>query len=848
MRKGKHYFWVSMGLFVLACVEITSAGETVPLHEDWLFHPGEAHGAEVSLFDDSGWNPVEVPHDYSISGPIDKKNPSGSGWGYFPTGIGWYRYALDLKPELNDKRIYINFDGIQDNAKVWINGHLLGTQLNGYRPTIYDLTDHLNANGPNLIAVRCDTSKQVSSRWYAGSGIFREATLIVKNPVHVANWGVRIHNDPVTTEKAVSHIDVKLNNAGSALKNLVLLQEILDPADKVLTQAESVISELPAGEKSLTAVLEVKQPPLWSPDTPQLCVLRTTLLQHNKILDVKSTSFGFRSIRMDPDEGLFVNEVPTKLKGVCNHHDLGPIGARMVPAALERRLLKLKAMGCNAIRTSHNIASRELIEQCDRLGFLVIEESFDTWYHAKRDHDDHTHFLETWKDDLAAMIQRDANSPSIFMWGVGNEVMLKHKDANGVQMARDLMTKCHRLDPTRPASTGDNFLFKSNEIGLAQELDVVGYNEGGASSLDYERDHKTYPDRLMYGSEVPHTWQTRGVYKSSVKIRSKNKAANQLGDEGWEMGVKTEKHDLSDILDGSRRHLRFVDMENLAKKEIWPEESRNYSSGYDAEFLVMSARESWRHVRTLPYVMGEFRWTGFDYIGESGWPRVVNPSGIIDMCGLPKDHYYLYQSMWTKEPMVHLLPHWTHPGKEGVEIPVWAYSNADEVELFLNGKSLGRQTMDPDELRTQWMVPYMAGSLKAVAYRAGKMVAETERKTAGEPAGISVKVDRPNLKANGQDMAHLEISIVDTRGVEVPMADNKVVCSLQGPAELAGAAGGDTHSHELLQDNQFSVFRGQGLVMIESTQIPGVILVTLSSDGLKPATIRLQSGKETYEK
>jgi beta-galactosidase len=333
------------------------------------------------------------------------------------------------------------------------------------------------------------------------------------------------------------------------------------------------------------------------------------------------------------------------------------------------------------------------------------------------------------------------------------------------------------------------------------------------------------------------------VYKSKVSIRSKNKATKSLGDEGWEMGVSAEKMDLSDLLDGSRRHLRFVDMEDLAKKEVWPEESRYYSSSYDSEFLVMSARESWRHARDLPFVMGEFRWTGFDYLGESGWPRIVNPSGIIDMCGLPKDHYYLYQSMWTSEPMVHLLPHWTHPGKEGVAIPVWAYANADEVELFLNGKSLGRQPMDPDVMRIQWMVPYQAGELKAVAYRAGQVVAKTERKTAGEPAGISVNVDRSTLNANGQDMAHLEVSIVDDKGVEVPMADNTVHCRIQGPAELAAASGGDTHSHELLQDNQFAVFRGQGLAMIESTQSSGEILVTLSSDGLAPTRIKLRSHK-----
>jgi beta-galactosidase len=833
------------GLLICSFFVVTAfAGETVPLHEGWRFHRGETLGAELQAFHAEEWQSVEVPHDYSISGQVDKKNFSGSGWGYFPTGIGWYRYALELKPEWNGKRIYINFDGIQDNAKVWINGQLLGTQLNGYRPYIYDLTDYLQSGKPNLIAVRCDTSPQMSSRWYAGSGIFRSVELIVKNPVHVANWGVRIHNDPVTAEKAVSHIEVTLRNTGSPLNDLIVRQEILDPAGQVLAKTESAVKGLSSGEKSFATTLAVKSPPLWSLDAPQLCMLRTTILQGEMVLDMENTSFGFRSIRMDPNEGFFINEVSTKLKGVCNHHDLGPIGARMVPAALERRLFKLKAMGCNAIRTAHNIASREFIEQCDRIGFLVIEESFDTWYHPKREQDDSSHFLETWQADLEAMIQRDFNSPSIFIWGVGNEVMLKHRDENGVLMAKDLMAECHKLDPTRPASTGDNFLFRSNEIGLAQELDVVGYNEGGASSMDYTVDHETYPDRLMYGSEVPHTWQHRGVYKSTAKIRSKNKATKELGDEGWEMGVKAEKMNLSDLLDGTRRHLRFVDMEDLAEKEVWPEESSQYHSGYDVEFLVMSARESWRHARDLPFVMGEFRWTGFDYIGEGGWPRIVNPSGVIDMCGLPKDHYYLYQSMWTKEPMVHLLPHWTHPGKEGTKIPVWAYANADEVELFLNGKSLGRQAMDPDVMRIQWMVPYQAGELKAVAYRAGKGVAVAERKTAGEPAGIFVKVDRSNLKANGLDMAHLEVSIVDDKGVEVPMADNTVLCSIQGPAELAGASGGDTHAHELLQDNQFVVFRGQGLVMIESTRVPGDILVTLSGEGLKPAIIRIQSCSE----
>jgi beta-galactosidase len=825
--------------FILFCQFLgfsqNSPRETKDFNKGWHFHLGEIAEFEKGNIDTSEWELVNLPHDYSIKGKIEKSNPSGSGWGYFPVGIGCYIKEISYNKNWDHKRIFIDFDGVQDNSQVWINGHLLGLQKNGYQPFRYELTSYLNKNGKNIIAVKTNTTEQMSSRWYAGSGINRDVKLLVVNQNHIDARKVQFITKACSKKEAT--LTVNFNNVSDILGKKIEISLIDDSgAISIITTSKKITEDF---KEIKLPVLE--NPNLWSPEQPNLYTLSIKLFEGERVLDVYQQKVGIRSIKMDPNTGMTINGNSTKLKGVCNHHDLGPIGAIANESGIRRRLLLLKEIGCNSIRTAHNVPSKLFIELCDEIGFFVLEESFDTWYNQKRPMDDHLHFSETWESTLEAMILRDRNSPSVIMWSVGNEVMLKHRTEKGVQTVKNLVAKCHELDATRPVTTGDNFIFRSNEIGIAQELDVVGYNEGGASCLDYEIDHKTYPNRLMYGSETPHTWQTRGVYKSTVKIRNKGKSKKELGDAGWEMGAKGEEINTAALLDGTNRHIRYIDMEDLAEQEIWPEESNRYASGYDIEFLVMSARAQWVRTRDLPFVMGEFRWTGFDYIGESKWPRIVNPSGIIDYCGFPKDHYYLYQSMWTEKPMIHILPHWTHKGKEGIVIPVWIYTNADEAELFLNGKSLGRKIMDKNILKIDWNVPYQEGRIEAVAYKNGKEVARTFHETAGEASDFNVKIDHKELKVGSNELAYIEVTIIDKNGTPVPYADNLVSFELEGNGELVGIGNGDVYGKQSYVGNEIKAFRSKCLVVVKPTDKVGDIKIKVKSEGLKTKEILLKS-------
>lgn len=633
-------------------------------------------------------------------------------------------------------------------------------------------------------------------------------------------WGTQISTPKITAQRAEVTVRTTVRNGYDVARRITVTQTIVVPDGKPVATASGALDVAADGQSVLEQTLTLADPAGWSPESPRLYVLRTELRDGTRLTDRYETSFGVRDISWDPGHGMHLNGKPIRMKGVCNHHDLGLLGAALWDQALERRLRMLKAMGCNAIRTSHNPPSPEMLDACDRLGFLVIDETFDEWRRgwasengtlvASRENKGkarfgyHLYFDQWAQRDLSDHLRRDRNHPSVILWSVGNEVpeAQKYGELETLRRLRDL---CHRLDPTRPVTAGCNLISGANASGFADLLDVVGYNGGGGSCFQYEADHLRSPQRKLYASEAPHTLQTRGEYRTSSRYREK---AHQPPD--------------------------------LATEELFPETDGWYESSYDNAGVRKCARDSWRLTKTLPFVAGEFRWTGFDYLGESGgWPRVIGNFGIIDTCHVPKDTYYFYQSQWTSAPMVHILPHWTWPGKEGAVVPVWCYSNCDDVELFLNGKSLGRRTFSTEsDMHLEWRVPYAPGELKAVAHKQGAEVVAVTC-TAGPAARVKLVVDQARLNAGRRDLSYVTLRIEDQNGTLVPKAANWVNLQLKGPGRILGIGNGDPLSHESFSGSQVRAFNGLALAIVTTTGAAGEIALKASSRGLAPSEVQL---------
>jgi beta-galactosidase len=801
----------------------------------WSFFKGDVMGADQRSFDHSGWRGLDLPHDWSVEGPYDARNPSGASGGYLPCGTGWYRKSFKLPAAAEGRLVFIEFDGVYMNGEVWINGHLLGKRPYGYMGFEYDLTPHLDATGDNVLAVRVDNSRQPSSRWYTGSGIYRHVWLTFTDKLRVAHWGTQVSTPRITAGRAEVAVRTSLRNGHESAKQATVSQTIIAADGREVASTAGAL-ELPAGgEQTLDQALVIADPALWSPDSPNLYTVRTEVRDGKTLLDRYETPLGLRTVVFDPNRGLLLNDTSVIMKGMCNHHDLGPLGSALWDQALERRLRMLKEMGCNAIRTAHNPPSPELLDLCNRMGFLVIDETFDEWRRGwffeestgtlvagkankgKAKFGYHLLFDEWAERDLTDHLRRDRNHPSVIMWSIGNEVPEAQKYGE-LATLKQLQDLCHRLDPTRAVTVGTNFIAGANESGFANLLDVVGYNGGGGSCFQYEADHIRYPERRIYASEVPHSLQTRGEYRTHSRYRE-------------------PKHQPPD----------------LTVEEVFPETDAWYESSYDNAGVRISARDSWRLTKTLPFVAGEFRWTGFDYHGESGgWPRVIGNFGIIDLCNFPKDTYFFYQSQWAAKPMVHLLPHWTWPGKEGTTIPVVCYTNCDSVELFLNGRSLGRKAFtEKNDMNLEWPVPYAPGELKAVATRNGAVVASTTTRTAGLPAGVALSADQTKLIASRRELSYVTIRIEDKDGNFAPKAAQWVTLNLEGPGRIVGLGNGDPLSHESFQGNTVRTFNGLALAIIAATGEPdklvkpnsdrklGEIVLKASSKGLPPAEVRI---------
>ncbi len=806
----------------------------------WSFTLGDPQGAETVNFDASNWRQLDLPHDWSVEHNFDPDAPAGAPGGYLPAGIGWYRKAFLVPEELEGRRFFIEFDGIYMNGEVWINGERLGKRPYGYIGVEYELTPHLKFGERNVIAVRVDDSRQPSARWYGGTGIYRHVWLTHTDPIYVGHWGTYVRTPEVTEDAATVDIDTEIVNSLDRNQRITILQEILSADGEVVASTRKNLRLAANSEHTAAQSLQLPNPKLWSPDSPNLYTVRTTLSSGRTVRDVYESPLGVRTLRFDREEGMFINDEPIIMMGMCDHQDLGPLGTAHWDEALRRRMEMLKDMGANALRTAHYPHSPEFMRMADEMGFMVVNETFDEWRRGWRFVDGqlvssqsdrgkarygyNQYFTEWHERDLIDHLRRDRNHPSVIMWSIANEVPEAQKFGE-IETVQKLVKMVHEFEPTRPVTAGINHIRTANETGFLDFLDIVGYNGGGGSPFLYEKDHERFPDRIIYASEVPHSLQTRGEYRTHTNYR--------------ETDHKTP---------------------NLTAEEVFPETDAWYESSYDNASVRINARDSWYLTETLPFVLGEFRWTAFDYIGESGgWPRVLGNFGIIDLVNFPKDTFYFYQSQWTDKPMIHIFPHWNWAGKEGTVIPVHAYTTGDEAELFLNGQSLGVQRFgEGNPYHLEWLVPYVPGELRAVARKNGEEIANAEIRTAGAPAQLAVETDQVELDPANSDLAYITLRVEDADGNFHPKGARWVSLQIQGPARVVGVHNGDPLSHHPFQSRTVKTFNGLGRAIIAATsgedvvgrnenREPNEIIVTARVRGWEAQQLRLKRTSEGVE-
>ncbi len=784
---------------------------------DWRFALGDYPEAIGPGFDDSAWRVLDVPHDWSIEATPHPDNPARAAGGFFPGGIGWYRKEITIPADLGDRRVLIEFDGVYMNSEVWCNGRFCGVRPYGYSSFCYDLTPYVTAGERAVIAVRVDNSRQKNSRWYSGSGIYRHVWLTLAGPVRVAHWGTYVTTPEVSAEKAVVECAVRVVNAGGG-DRLTITATITDNEGRevpIVHRNRRRNRQPEGGGPCKDLHLDLPNPRLWSPDTPHLYTLRIELKRNGEVIDTHDTRFGVRTIRFDANEGFSLNGVPAKLKGMNEHHDAGCLGAAVPDDVIRRRFRILKEMGCNAIRVAHNPASPAFLDLCDEMGFMVVEDAFDEWRDGKTPFGYQLSWDQWWERDLVDMIRRDRNHPCIVLWSVGNEIReVREGRPEGLPIMQALREVCHREDPTRPMTCGCCSTRKTLAAGYGPLMDVVGYNGGGGSCFDYEKDHAAHPEMVIFASEVPHSLQTRGVYRTRTWYR-----------------------DLARNPDVER-----LDVPHFTEEEVFTGFDEHYQSSYDNAMVRISAIDSWRLTKTLPFVCGEFRWTGFDYIGECyGWPAKSWNFGVIDLCGFPKDTYYFYQSQWSDEPMVHILPHWTWPGLEGKTIPVVCYSNCERVELFMDDESLGAQDMDAEAMHLRWDVPYRPGVLKAVGYRGDAAVAIGVHETASEPVAIKLACDVTTIRADRTGIAHVVVTVVDAEGRLVPHANHDITIEVDGPAKLIGLENGDPIDSTNYKLDHRRAFHGMMLAIVQASDETGTVTVRARAAGLQGGACEVES-------
>lgn len=780
--------------------------------EEWRFLKGDAPGAEQPGFDDSTWRQLDLPHDWAIGGPFDRKYDPHSGGLPFH-GVGWYRKHFTVPAGSKGQVFVLQFDGAMSNSTIWINGQKVGGRPYGYSSFAVDLTPHIRFGNENVVAVRL-APEDDSSRWYPGAGIYRNVWLIATPPVRIAQWGTYVTTPVITDAKASVKVRTEIENRGSSEESITLEIEVLDAAGKSVGRDSQPVTIAAGAKQAVETQLEVALPHRWDLDDPYLYRVVSRTREGGRAGDEYITPFGIRTIDFDKQRGFLLNGKPRKFQGVCDHHDLGALGAAVSRRAIERQLEILKSMGVNAIRTSHNPPAPELLDLADRMGFVVMDEAFDMWKIPKKRNGLSKYWDDWYETDLRDFIRRDRNHPSVVLWSIGNEVP-EQGQPDGAVIARRLTEICHEEDRTRPTTAAFNDADDAIRNHLAEAVDIPGFNYGPMRYAQIQKDHREW---IIFASETASAVSSRGVYHLPIE--------------------KYQKHP----------SLQLTSYDVIAPPWAYIP---------DVEFDAQEKN---------PRVMGEFVWTGFDYLGEptpyfngrgnndADWPARSSYFGIVDLAGFPKDRYYLYQSHWTSKPMVHVLPHWNWPGMEGKPIPVMVYTNADEVELFLNGRSLGRKKRfsEPVELpvggnistdhkflskyRLMWQVPYEPGSLGVAAYQNGKTVAADERKTAGPPARIVLQPDRETIASDGDDLSFITVRVEDKNGNFCPLADNLIQFHLDGPAVIAGVDNGNAATTEPFQADHRKAFSGLALLIVRAKRgQSGTVKIVATSDGLQPA-------------
>ncbi len=808
--------------FVSCIASAASAVDTVPrrvesFNGEWRFAKGAQQGAESFQFDDTGWEPVRLPHDWAIAGPYEPQGDPHTGklpW----RGEGWYRKHFTLPAADQGKRVYLDFDGVMAMPTIYVNGQLVGGWDYGYMSFRVDASAFVKFGEPNVVAVHVDTRNH-ASRWYPGAGIYRKVQLVVNEPVHVAQWGTFITTPEVTADVAKVQIESTLENHTAAAVAPRLEFALFDPTGKHVAEGQAEVAVAVNSEQTSRVTLSLEKPEFWDVDSPRLYRATCRVMLGDKVTDETETTFGVRTFAFTPDDGFHLNGRRVQLHGVCLHSDLGPLGMAFNRRAMERELQIMQEMGVNAIRTSHNPPAPELLDLCDRMGFVVWDEAFDKWDGTATLPKNVTipeHGLKQYSN----FVRRDRNHPCVVVWSVGNEIWdlegLKYPDSPG--LLKTMVGYVKQFDTTRPVGLAQ-CVPESARSQLSAALDVTGWNYARRYAISRER----WPKLPIIYTESASAYSTRGYF------------------DDFPMPSKKD------------------DYPSTARISSYDHNSAFYSDPADVEFALMEQDR---------FVAGEFVWTGFDYIGEpvpyisESWGRFtkrqltraeesrISSFGIVDLVGIPKDRYYLYRSHWAPEKQtIHILPHWNWPERMGKVTPVYVYTNGDSAELFLNGKSLGKRSKDPqapivrDRYALRWLdVAYEPGELKAVAYRDGQELGTAVMRTAGAPARLRLTPDRTELVADGDDLSYMLVESIDESGNVCPLAMNDVQFTVDGPGTIAGVGNGDHHYPAEFDANHVSLFYGKAMLIVRTSDgTAGAISVQATSDGLERASATVLS-------
>ena len=809
---------------LLLALALTTSGwaQQQTLEKGWKFTREDKETFSQANYNDAKWQSVTVPHDWAIYGPFDMENDiqrtaikqdgqkaaiehTGRTGGLPFVGVGWYRTTFQV-PTLNaNKQVFLQFDGAMSNPEVYVNGQKAGEWHNGYNTFFLDITPYVKANN-NTLAVRLNNLTQMS-RWYPGAGLYRNVHIITKNKTHIPIWGVQV-TTPVI-EKNFAQIVVNTEFVAEKATDISVETTIFDVKGQKVAASTTKATQYTV-QNTLSQSLYVNNPVLWDIQQPNLYKAVTKLYDNGTLKDEVTTTFGIRSIELKPNDGLYLNGRKIKLQGACMHHDLGPLGGAVNDAAIRRQIRILQDMGVNAIRTSHNMPAPEYVRAADEMGMLLAVESFDEWAIPKVENGYHLYFKDWAEKDLANLVKHYRNNPSVLMWFIGNEVEEQSVE-KGSQVARYLQDIVKKYDATRPVSNGMDRPHDVLRNNMAATMEIAGFNY---RPFKYREAYRKLPQQIILGSETASTVSSRGVYKFPVERKSMAK---------------------------------YPDMQ---------------SSSYDVEHCGWSnlPEDDWIHQEDLPYTIGEFIWTGFDYLGEPTpyyveWPSHASYFGAVDLAGLPKDRFYLYRSHWNKQAeTLHILPHWNWEGREGEITPIFVYTNYPTAELFINGKSQGKQTKDlsisleeeekdgnPSDLQRQkryrlmWMnTRYEAGTVKVVAYDAqGKAVAEKEITTAGKPYALRLTADRTTIQADGKDLAFVTVEVVDKNGNLCPNVNELVNFSVKGAGTYRAAANGDATCTDVFHLPKMHLFGGKLVAIVQAADKAGEITLKANSKQLK---------------